>query len=72
MNKPWFGPKRIGVGISPVSWEGWICALAFIALLAALPAIFQMHKFWFSTVAVCAVPAFCYVIYKTYDGKREK
>jgi hypothetical protein len=21
--KAWFGPKRVGFGISPCSWEGW-------------------------------------------------
>lgn len=72
MKKPWFGPKRFGVGISPVSWEGWICMLCFTLLLAALPTIFQMHKLWLSAVAACAVPAFCYVIYKKYEGKCEK
>ena len=32
---PWFGPKRIGWGWRPVSWEGWLatalCAAAVIA-----------------------------------------
>ncbi|HUO92849.1 MAG TPA: hypothetical protein VMU22_08000 [Rhizomicrobium sp.] len=25
----WFGPKIIGVGIGPRSWEGWLATLVF-------------------------------------------
>lgn len=35
MPKPWFGPKRYGVGLSPVSWEGWALTAAYVAALAA-------------------------------------
>jgi len=35
---PWFGPKNVGYGIGPSSWQGWLtCALAAaIAVGAAL------------------------------------
>lgn len=29
----WFGPKRIGWGWRPVSWQGWAVALLFLALI---------------------------------------
>ena len=35
--KSWFGPKRIGWGIRPQTWQGWLIvglAAAFAALLA--------------------------------------
>jgi uncharacterized membrane protein YkvI len=34
MSKPWFGPKRVGWGASPVSWQGWAATGAYVALLA--------------------------------------
>jgi hypothetical protein len=36
-NRPWFGPKRIGYGFRPQTWQGWaIClALPIIVLVAA-------------------------------------
>jgi hypothetical protein len=30
--RPWFGPKRVGFGYRPQTWQGW----AIMALLAAL------------------------------------
>ena len=27
-NRPWFGPKRIGWGIRPQTWQGWAISLA--------------------------------------------
>lgn len=33
---PWFGPKRIGWGWRPVSWEGWfVTVLIVVAVIAA-------------------------------------
>ncbi len=25
--KPWFGPKRVGVGLRPQTWQGWALVL---------------------------------------------
>ena len=32
-NKYWFRPKRFGYGLEPISWEGWLATLVFIAAL---------------------------------------
>ena len=29
--KRWFGPKVLGIGIGPRSWEGWLTVLIFCA-----------------------------------------
>ena len=31
--RPWFGPKRIGWGYSPQSWQGWAITLALPVLV---------------------------------------
>jgi hypothetical protein len=33
--KAWFGPRRVGWGLGPVSPEGWILTLAFTSLALA-------------------------------------
>jgi len=33
--KPWFGPKRVGWGLRPTSWQGWVVVLV-VAGLAVL------------------------------------
>jgi hypothetical protein len=35
MRKAWFRHKAIGFGVTPMSWEGWLCLLALIAAVAA-------------------------------------
>ena len=34
MGKAWFGPKRIGFGLRPQTWQGWlIVALITLAIV---------------------------------------
>lgn len=35
MRKGWFGPKRIGWGFAPRTWEGWTVTLVFVAGVVA-------------------------------------
>lgn len=30
---PWFGPKRVGWGIRPQTWQGWLVIAAFAIIL---------------------------------------
>lgn len=36
MPKGWFGPKIVGYGISPRSWQGWLATALFVAGLIGL------------------------------------
>ncbi len=31
--KPWFGPKRIGWGFRPATWQGWLVVAVYVAVL---------------------------------------
>ena len=31
---PWFGPKTVGYGIGPTSWQGWLVTVLVIAVAA--------------------------------------
>lgn len=31
--RPWFGPKRIGWGLRPVTWQGWLVTVAAVAAI---------------------------------------
>jgi hypothetical protein len=33
--KPWFGPRRFGWGLGPISVEGWIVTIVAVAVLFA-------------------------------------
>ncbi len=36
---PWFGPKRVGIGVRPQTWQGWLVTLASAALAAIVIAV---------------------------------
>lgn len=31
----WFVPKRFGWGLTPITWQGWAYAIAWVAVIAA-------------------------------------
>lgn len=30
MPRPWFGQKRVGWGLRPVSWQGWVLTVLYL------------------------------------------
>lgn len=40
MGKPWFGPKRIGFGLRPQTWQGWLVIIVPIAVILLVIDIF--------------------------------
>jgi hypothetical protein len=34
--REWFAPYKIGWGIGPATWEGWLATLAFCALVVVV------------------------------------
>jgi uncharacterized membrane protein YtjA (UPF0391 family) len=39
MSRPWFRPRRFGYGWTPITWEGWLATLLFVALIFATTAL---------------------------------
>jgi hypothetical protein len=37
--RPWFGPKHIGFGLRPQTWQGWLVTLAIIVAVTAVAAL---------------------------------
>jgi hypothetical protein len=37
--RPWFGPKRIGYGLRPQTWQGWAVTSAAVALIIVIAAL---------------------------------
>lgn len=35
----WFGSKRLGLGVGPRSWQGWVTTAVYIALMIGLPRV---------------------------------
>jgi hypothetical protein len=69
--KGWFGPKLIGYGIGPRSWQGWLVSAIAIAALVG-HRWFQPQQFGLPprarpALAVAIGVAFLLVIWVTYD-----
>ncbi len=57
----WFGPKRIGFGVSPRSWQGWLVLAVYVLVVAALgllrPPDTNGVAFWSSVAGITLVVA---------------
>lgn len=40
MNKPWFGPRKYGFGLTPIRWQGWMCVLLIVAVFSGFAVMF--------------------------------
>ena len=44
MNKrPWFRPRKFGVGWTPVTWEGWLVALLGVSVVMGANLLIISH-----------------------------
>ena len=44
MNEFWFVPRQYGYGATPVTWEGWLVAAIFVAIVIAFVVIVPRRK----------------------------
>jgi hypothetical protein len=56
--EPWFGKRRIGWGLTPISVQGWVVTLIFI-LIVLLDAIYVYKTTLFVIILIVAV--ICYL-----------
>jgi hypothetical protein len=61
MTRPWFRPRRVGIGWTPASWQGWLLTLALaagvIGVLAGLRGSSARVPVAIAIVAVYAIVA---------------
>ena len=43
---PWFGRKRFGFGLRPVSWQGWALTGGYVALAVVLGGTLAASQPW--------------------------
>jgi hypothetical protein len=72
MNKPWFGAKRFGFGLTPTSLAGWLATGALLlALSLTRPVVSALHgPAWaVYTVMLGLVAGYILLIARTSDGR---
>jgi len=38
-HRPWFGPKRLGFGLRPQTWQGWLIVAAFAVAVVVVAVV---------------------------------
>ncbi len=56
--KLWFKAKRYGWGWYPVSWEGWVIMLAYIAALVKIFIVIDLRSHSVSDLLIAFAPSF--------------
>ena len=65
---PWFGRKRFGWGLQPISWQGWVLTIAYVAIAVTLGATLASSQLWlFATLFVIVTALYLLVAYLTKD-----
>ena len=65
---PWFGRKRFGWGLRPISWQGWVLTIAYVAIAVTLGATLASSQGWlFATLLIIVTALVLLVVYLTKD-----
>ncbi len=65
---PWFGRKRWGWGLQPISWQGWVLTIAYVAIAITLGATLASSERWlFATLFVTVTALYLLVAFLTKD-----
>jgi hypothetical protein len=67
--KAWFGPRRMGWGLSPVTPEGWTVTLVAVVVAVCVAAL--THDRWVALVVVVALLAIVFLKGTSPGGARE-
>jgi hypothetical protein len=65
----WFAPKRYGYGSGlPISWQGWVLTLGFVALAIVLAALLAERPFQLVAIMTPMIIAFSVICARTTKG----
>ena len=60
---PWFGPKRIGWGWRPVTWQGWLITVLFVGIVIWASIVFgsSAMTIYVGLAAVAVLVVICWL-----------
>ena len=65
--RPWFGPKRFGLGYGPRTWQGYLLVLLSLVPLAVIAAIAGGHS---SIMVFGVIPPVIVAVIARVQGRR--
>ena len=70
--KPWFGPRRWGVGIGPRSWEGWLLTVAVVLAIGFSGTLNGLQNWQHGAIITGLVMAYLAVAFMTFGSRRKR
>jgi MFS superfamily sulfate permease-like transporter len=70
IKEPWFGKKRIGWGIRPITWQGWMLSLIFLVIIIGLSllVLVNYNYVWqLESINLLVIFVFILIAYMTTD-----
>ena len=67
MSRKWFGKKLYGVGIVPLTWEGWLATGVYLCSLVLVEELLAASFATKLLILVVASAAFAGLVWLTYD-----
>lgn len=57
-NRSWFGPKRVGYGPAPRTWQGWVITLVWlISIVSTLLYLYSISALTIVNIAIVIIVA---------------
>lgn len=68
--RPWFRSRRIGWGLTPVSWQGWALTIGFVVVDVVLAFTLAARQPWlFFTLFGIALALYMFIALMTRAGR---
>ena len=66
----WFGQKRVGWGLRPVTWQGWLLTVIYLLLCYAVAEMLAAHHIVFFVIGLVALTVGYVVVALATSGGR--
>ncbi len=57
MPREWFGRKRVGWGLRPVSWQGWVLTMLYLLIAYAAARALAAHHVVLFVIGLAVITA---------------
>jgi len=57
MPRPWFGQRRVGWGLRPISWQGWLLTVLYLLVAFAAARALAVHHVVLFVIGLGAITA---------------
>jgi hypothetical protein len=68
--RPWFKPRRYGIGLTPISWQGWTITAAYFFVVVLLAVTLAHQQPWIFVTLIALSTVVYYLVAMLTRGGR--